>query len=156
MLCGASRSAVRAAVPMSDSEMSSMFVYEISRKHVPDLQQLIWCPCFSHAQTLRRVTALLAASQGRCLCTVLLCRGRLVPLGLRTLIPLPFLEGEGQCSANVPFCVSGPGPSSLSARHSSCLQPANTTALECENLKTKRPPKEPFETCCKMSKSQRP
>lgn len=56
-----------------------------------------------------------SAVQGRCLCTGLLCRRRLVPLALRALIPLPCLESGGRSSAKVPLCASGPGPYSLSA-----------------------------------------
>lgn len=66
---------------------------------------------FSHTQPLQPVNASPLTSQGRCLCTVLLCHRRLVPLGLCTLIPLSLFQEPGQCLAKAPFCASQPSPS---------------------------------------------
>lgn len=146
-------------MPLSDSEMSSMFVYEISRNHVSGLQQLIGCPCFSHAQTQSSESSESHSSALRFSGTLfmyssIMSREISSPWSAHAN-PSPFPGERGPVLSQCPFLCERAGPSSLSACHSSRLQPAITTALECENLKTKRLPKEPFETCCKMSKFQR-
>ena len=110
-------------------------------------------PLFSHTQPLQSVNASPLTSQGCCLCTVLLCHRRLVPLGLCTLIPLSFL-GAGPVFSQGSFLCEPAQPLSLSGRHSPSPHTPNTMALKCENLKTKGPPAS-FEACCKTSKSQR-
>lgn len=108
---------------------------------------------FSHTQPLQSVNASPLTSQGCCLCTVLLCHRRLVPLGLWTLIPLSFLGARPVFSQDS-FLYEPAQPLSLSGRHSPSPHTPNTMALKCENLKTKGPPAS-FEACCKTSKSQR-
>lgn len=109
-----------------------------------------WEPLFSHALPLQTARASPLTSQG---CTVLLCHRRLVPLGLCTLIPLPFL-GAGQVFSQVSFLCESAQPLSLSACHSPSLHAPNTMAFKCENLKTKSPLAS-FDACCKTSKSPR-
>lgn len=109
-------------------------------------------PLFSHTPPLRSVSASLT-SQGCCLCTVLLCHSRLVPLGLCGLIPLPFLGAEPVFSQGS-FLWEPAQPLSLAGRHTPSPHTPNTTALKCENLKTKGPPVS-FEPYCKASKSQK-
>lgn len=65
--------------------------------------------------------------------------------------PLSLFQERGQCFAGAPFCVSQPGPFSLSGCHGPSVHTANTAALKCENLKTKKGLQPPFETCCKTS-----
>lgn len=93
-------------------------------------------PWFSHTRPLQSVTASPLTSQGCCLCTVLLCHRRLVPLSLCTLIPLSF-PGARPVFSQAFFLCEPAQPLSLSGCHSPSLHTANTTALKCENLKTK-------------------
>ncbi len=77
-------------------------------------------PLISHTQPLQSVSASPLTSQGCCLCTVLLCHRRLVPLGLCTLIPLPFL-GAGPVFSQGSFLCEPARPLSLSGCHSLSL-----------------------------------
>lgn len=110
-------------------------------------------PLFSHTQPLQSVNASPLSSQGRCLCTVLLCHRRLVPLGLCTVIPLSFL-GAGPVFSRGSFLCEPAQPLSLSGCHTPSPHTPNTIALKCKNLKTKGPPAS-FEARCKASKSPR-
>lgn len=77
-------------------------------------------PLFSHTQPLQSVNASPLTSQGCCLCTVLLCHRRLVPLGLCTLIPLSFL-GAGPVFSQGSFLCEPAQPLSLSGCHTPSL-----------------------------------
>lgn len=80
-------------------------------------RQIILSPCFHTLSPLQSVNASPLTSQGCCLCTVLLCHRRLVPLGLCTLIPLSFL-GAGPVFSQGSFLCEPAQPLSLSACHS--------------------------------------
>lgn len=54
-----------------------------------------WESLFSHTQPLESLSAPPLTSQGRCLCTVLLCHGRLVPLGSALANPSLSFLGAG-------------------------------------------------------------
>lgn len=95
------------------------------------------CAC-SHTQPLQSVNASPLTPQRCCLCTVLLCHRRLVPLGLCTLIPLSFLGAWPVFSQGFFLCAPAQ-PLSLSRCHSASLHTPNTVALKCESLKTKGP-----------------
>lgn len=127
-----------------------------------------WEPLFSHTQPLESLSAPPLTSQGRCLCTVLLCHGRLVPLGSALANPsLSFLGAGPVFSQGSLFispsphllpptlCNPGPTPLPFSLSQSLSTHTPNTMALKCENLKTKKGLQPPFEACCKTSKSPR-
>lgn len=82
-------------------------------------------PCFSPAQPPQSVNASPLTSQGCCLCTVLLCHWRLVPLGLCTLIPLSLL-GAGPVFSQGSFLCEPAQPLSLSGCHSPSLHNTHT------------------------------
>lgn len=131
-----------------------MFTFEVCPcRHFPQRATNYSEPLFSHTQPLQSVNASPLTSQGCCLCTVLLCHRRLVPLGLCTLIPLSFL-GASPVFSQGSFLCEPAQPLSLSGCHSPSLHTPNTMALKCENLKTKGPLAS-FEACCKTSKSPR-
>lgn len=73
---------------------------------------------FSHTQPLQSVKAWPLTSQGCCLCTVLLCHRRLVPLGLCTLIPLSFSRSPASVQPRLLSVRASPAPLSLSGCHS--------------------------------------
>lgn len=110
--------------------------------------------CFHTLSLFKSVNASPLTSQGCCLCTVLLCHRRLVPLGLCTLIPLSFPGAEPVFSQGSFLCEPVPAPLPFQAVTVSPLHTPNTMALKCENLKTKGPLAS-FEACCKTSKSPR-
>ena len=69
---------------------------------------------FSHTQPLQSVNASSLTSQGCCLCTVLLCRRRLVPLGLCTLIPLSLSGSRASVEPRLLSVWASPAPLSFS------------------------------------------
>lgn len=91
-----------------------------------------WEPLFSHTQPLESLGAPPLTSQGRCLCTVLLCHGRLVPLGSALANPSLSFLGAGpvfsQGSLFISPCPPLPPHNSVQPRpNPSPFQPVTVT-----------------------------
>ena len=120
------------------SKAVQMFTSEVCSCHrwCAASYKYIRSPLFSPTQPLQSVNASPLTSQGCCLCTVLLCHWRLVPLGLCTLIPLSLL-GAGPVFSQGSFLCEPAQPLSLSGCHSPALHNTHTHTHTHTHTQTK-------------------
>lgn len=115
-----------------------------------------WEPLFSHTQPLESLSALPLTSQGRCLCTVLLCHGRLVPLGSAPANPSLSLLGAGPVFSQGSLFISPrPPPPLLPPPPPHPVQPKpNPTPFQAVTVTLHAHTKEPWPSSVKTPRQK--